>query len=386
MNIQDKESKSFDNHIKYTSVRVNDISQSTRANSVSGEALTLSAGAAGTTGRVRLRYAPIMDSIAGGLGWFETDTNKDTSLSITHAALAGDEVRLKENTSVSDIYAQLSNGDYAVDYTKSVIYYKKGTADTAGTVDYIYTTQDVNVSIGDVNIGDVTSGGVNIATQTTAAAILAKQTDKQQMTQITDGTDELLINSDGSLSAVLLDDSGNSISSTDYAGDKALNVHIKGGATLEVNLDNENDDVLIYGFDGSANQKVSTATDGRLKSATEISAVETLVTEQDLTDTYVDFGAEIPYGNYSKLGVWVEGDVNDSENVDLRIIGLHTTSGDEFEIDGVSEKSLWTTAATDFKKYYEIEVGAVPIIKLQAKAGTVGATAGDLTIKITKVQ
>jgi hypothetical protein len=115
------------------------------------------------------------------------------------------------------------------------------------------------------------------------------------------------------------------------------------------------------------------------------SPVANLVTEEDLTASYADLGAEINAEGYTKLGVWVKADVNDSETVTLKVLGLHTTSGDEYDIDGISEKTLWTTGASDFNKYYEFEIGASPIIKLQAKAGTVGATAGDLTIDITKV-
>ena len=89
---------------------------------------------------------------------------------------------------------------------------------------------------------------------------------------------------------------------------------------------------------------------------------------------------------YTKLGIWLIADVNDSEDVTLKILGKHTSAGtDEYEIDGVSTKELWTSGASDFKKYYEVEVGAVPMIQLQAIAGTVGATAGDLTISITKI-
>ena len=115
-----------------------------------------------------------------------------------------------------------------------------------------------------------------------------------------------------------------------------------------------------------------------------VKTVATWVTTQDLTASYADFGAEIPTEGYTKIGVWVKADVNDSTTVTLQALGLHTTAGDEFELDGIGEITLWTSGASDFNKYYEIEVGAVPIIQLQAKAGTVGATAGDLTISITK--
>lgn len=45
----------------------------------------------------------------------------------------------------------------------------------------------------------------------------------------------------------------------------SLNVNITGGATLEVNLDNANDDVLVYGFDGLVNRVIRTTTSGELQ-------------------------------------------------------------------------------------------------------------------------
>ena len=98
---------------------------------------------------------------------------------------------------------------------------------------------------------------------------------------------------------------------------------------------------------------------------------EKIIKEQDVRD-------------YGTLGIWVIADVNTSEDCDLKFLGKHTSAGtDEYEIDGLSVKRLWSGVGTDFKKYYEINVGAVHFIQLQAKVGTLG-TAGDLTISITK--
>ena len=113
--------------------------------------------------------------------------------------------------------------------------------------------------------------------------------------------------------------------------------------------------------------------------------VETLVTAQDLTDAYADFGSEIDMRGYNRLGVYIITDVNDSETVTLQVLGKHTSAGtDEYSIDGISEKTLWTTSASDGKLYFEFDIGTIPFVQLQAKAGTVGSTAGDLTISIDK--
>lgn len=92
-----------------------------------------------------------------------------------------------------------------------------------------------------VIIGDTVVGGGGGAAAA-GGATAANQTNGSQKTQIVDG-------------------SGNVIGSTS----NALDVNIKSGVTLEVNLDNANDDVLVYGFDGSANQKIKTDAAGELQ-------------------------------------------------------------------------------------------------------------------------
>lgn len=106
-----------------------------------------------------------------------------------------------------------------------------------------------------------------------------------------------------------------------------------------------------------------------------------LVTEQNLTNAYANFGTEIDTKAYNKIGVFVTSDVNDSTGIILKAVGKHTVAGDEFEISGLSTVSI---PAADAKTYFEFEVGAIPILQLKAIATVVGATAGDLTIDITK--
>jgi len=135
----DREYKKFSGNKGSADINVTDVTQSTIVKSVSGETLTLSAGAAGTTGKLRTEFAPITDSIGGNTGYYKSATDNDTSVSITHAALAGDEVQFNRYTDDDSIYALLSNGEYTIDYVKGILYYKKGAADTAGTIDYKYT-------------------------------------------------------------------------------------------------------------------------------------------------------------------------------------------------------------------------------------------------------
>ncbi|MDD4805100.1 MAG: hypothetical protein PHN69_08235, partial [Candidatus Pacebacteria bacterium] len=113
---------------------------------------------------------------------------------------------------------------------------------------------------------------------------------------------------------------------------------------------------------------------------------ETLVTAQDLTASYADFGAEIDMTGYTHLRVAIVTDVNDSENVTLKLLGKNSLGGsDEYEIEGGTTQALWTTSASDSKISYTFDVKGTPVIQLQAIAGTLGATAGDLTISISKI-
>jgi len=111
---------------------------------------------------------------------------------------------------------------------------------------------------------------------------------------------------------------------------------------------------------------------------------ETLVTAQDLTITYADFGSEISTAGINKVGLFIIGDVNTSEDCDLKILGKYESGGtDEFELDGTDVLRLWSGTGTDFKNYYVIETDTIPYIQIQAKVGTLG-TAADLTILVNK--
>jgi hypothetical protein len=113
--------------------------------------------------------------------------------------------------------------------------------------------------------------------------------------------------------------------------------------------------------------------------------IEPLVSAQALTASDADFGAEIDMRGFDTLGIWLTADVNDSLDVVLKALGKHTSAGaDEYDVDGVYTKTLWSATTADFKKYYEFNCGAMTIVQLQAIAGTVGSTAGTLTIGITK--
>jgi hypothetical protein len=108
-------------------------------------------------------------------------------------------------------------------------------------------------------------------------------------------------------------------------------------------------------------------------------------TAKALTSAYVTFGDEIDMRKHNKLGVNISANCNSSLDVDFKLVTI-TASGEttEFEIDSLSVKHLWVGSGSDSDIHYEFDVGTCLFILLKAKAGTVGVTAGTLTISINK--
>ncbi|MBC8147299.1 MAG: hypothetical protein H8E98_04885 [Bacteroidetes bacterium] len=116
-------------------------------------------------------------------------------------------------------------------------------------------------------------------------------------------------------------------------------------------------------------------------------APTTLVTAQPLTSVYADFGDEIDMRGYKALIIALLANVNDSEDVILKGLGkLESGAVNEFDLEGTPSKTLWSTSASlVFNKMFFFATNGIPFILLQAMAGTVGVTPGNLTIKIIKL-
>lgn len=92
--------------------------------SVSGESVSIPAGAAGSVVTARLKYGPILDAVGIFYGGDE-----DTSLVLTSTAFTN------EVTPRAD--SALANGDFWVDYTTGVIRGKKADTSTSATAAYL---------------------------------------------------------------------------------------------------------------------------------------------------------------------------------------------------------------------------------------------------------
>lgn len=112
---------------------------------------------------------------------------------------------------------------------------------------------------------------------------------------------------------------------------------------------------------------------------------ETLVTAQDLTTSWVDFGSIIDMYGYNKLGVLITVDANDSLDGYVRALAEFTSDGtDDAEMDN-GELQLWSSGTTDGSLYRSFDAEGAPFLQLQGKVGAVGSVAADYTIKIIKL-
>jgi hypothetical protein len=98
--------------------------------------------------------------------------------------------------------------------------------------------------------------------------------------------------------------------------------------------------------------------------------ITNLVIDKELSTSYTTFGS-VETSGYKNLILYIDADVNDSENVTLTYTTMLGT--DEYVIDGLDTVTLWTTGASDFKKVYLIDVEKVENVVLKSKCETLGA-------------
>lgn len=111
---------------------------------------------------------------------------------------------------------------------------------------------------------------------------------------------------------------------------------------------------------------------------------------QTVTASWADLGAEQDVSKYRRTGIWVNLDINSSNNVRLRALAklgsgatlefapvIKTTGASDIGIVGGYYEF---TADSDQQAYFEVELnGLVPIIQWQVIAGTLGVTAAIIT-------
>lgn len=123
--------KFSDGGLRHPYVKTKDIGQASTKSDIKGEPISFSAGAAGTTGTVALNQAPITDSTKAVIG-----DSTSSSFSWATGSILTTEVAWDYELNDTDQLADLSNGEFALDYLTGKIRYSKATTGTTDTCNY----------------------------------------------------------------------------------------------------------------------------------------------------------------------------------------------------------------------------------------------------------
>lgn len=129
---------------------VKDVNTSFEVKSISAESVSISAGAAGTTGVCAPKYRGIILN-ANGIFAGKVD---DTSVVITSTALTR-EVAYNDSITTTAMFDSMSNGDFAINYYTGEIYYKKEDASVSFTMDYKVPLLVSGISVGTLQVDDI---------------------------------------------------------------------------------------------------------------------------------------------------------------------------------------------------------------------------------------
>lgn len=117
-------------------------------------------------------------------------------------------------------------------------------------------------------------------------------------------------------------------------------------------------------------------------------AVELITTAQNLTGSWADLGEIINTGDVESLALWLNLDINDSLTTQVRAVArINSTDTDNYELP-ITEVTtsqvnvaaqVYVLSDADQKIILPINLDDnVQFIQIQVKAGTVGATAGQI--------
>ncbi len=111
-------------------------------------------------------------------------------------------------------------------------------------------------------------------------------------------------------------------------------------------------------------------------------------TAQSFTASWVDYGDEIGTDGHKVLGLWLNIDINDTQDARLRVLAKHTAGGDTYvfpiKVDtatvvNVEDEYHEFVTDEDARRVVEITLDdIIPFIQVQIQAGTVGVSAGQI--------
>ena len=284
--------------------------------------------------------------------------------------------------------------------TKGFVYNTKGATVTDDSITLVEANQSADVTeIETTDDVEIVYRGVSRFDDKAKDVTL---TNKTQFTQLTDGTNDVTMatlsqghnihNLKGVPVASLISGRGSSSTTAEIRAsgiNGVVNPDISGNAALNTLS------WLVGRTTANALRAVTVNDEGKLDVVTDVKTdVENLKmhsgvsvvmgVDQVLTADWVDTNniTTRDVSGYNKIGVFVEATPNDSENGQIRVVG-ELGSGNLYEIDGVSEKTVFTSGAA-VKKYYEFDIGTLTNVRIQIKAGTVGATAGQMSVYLNE--
>jgi len=121
------------------------------------------------------------------------------------------------------------------------------------------------------------------------------------------------------------------------------------------------------------------------------SPVPLIAAAQDITASWVQLGSDILTIDRMSFKGWIVVDINDAENVRIRVSALSEVGGLEGYFDPNKIRLRLSTLDATAESYFELDVdaddtyilevdldGSTPAIALYVQAGTAGATAGQI--------
>lgn len=112
-------------------------------------------------------------------------------------------------------------------------------------------------------------------------------------------------------------------------------------------------------------------------------------TPQNFTVSWVDYGGEIGTDGHDNLSIWLNIDINDTQDARIRLLAKHTEGGaDEYvfpiktetaSVVNVEDEYFEFTTDEDAKRVLSFTLDSIiPFVQVQIQAGTVGATTGQV--------
>lgn len=125
--------------------------------------------------------------------------------------------------------------------------------------------------------------------------------------------------------------------------------------------------------------------------------VELISSAQTLTTSFADLGNEIDMRGYNQLGLWLNVDINQASDVEIRILHKHTPAGSEEYREiylGTPGSNITIISLNDYQvgadsdQLFKINIlvsATSPYIQVQAREATDGGTDADIdTAYVTK--